>query len=267
MIENLDTSLGMLLDKVDKLGIRESTYVIFTSDNGGGFRGNAPLGGGKANLWEGGIRVPMVVRGPGVRAGCQCDVPVAGWDFLPTISDLVGNGNALPDGIDGGSLRPLFEKGNAGAVRRGTEALVFHFPWYANLPMSAIRLGEYKLMKNLNTGEVRLFNLAEDIGEGTDLSGAMPAKTKELHGLLTEYLTAVDAETVEDMRAARRKELLGYMAKARRKVAELEDQLAKASGAQEKGRLEKKLAEARRSVRRHTSAIDQMERARRMTAW
>ncbi|MHC4505889.1 MAG: hypothetical protein ACYTFI_21515, partial [Planctomycetota bacterium] len=106
-----------------------------------------------------------------------------------------------------------------------------------------------------------------DIGEGTDLSGAMPAKTKGLHGLLTEYLKAVDAETVEDMRAARRKELLGYMAKARRKVAELEDQLAKASGAQEKGRLEKKLAEARRSVRRHTSAIDQMERARRMTAW
>lgn len=267
MIENLDTSLGMLLDKVDKLGIRESTYVIFTSDNGGGFRGNAPLRGGKANLWEGGLRVPMVVRGPGVKAGCQCDVPVAGWDFLPTISDLVGNGDALPDGIDGGSLRPLFEKGNAGAVRRGTEALVFHFPWYANLPMSAIRLGDYKLMKNLNTGELRLFNLAEDIGESTDLSRSMPGKTKELHGLLTEYLKAVDAETVEDMRAARRKELLGYLANSRRKVAELEDQLAEASGAQEKGRLEKGLADARRSVKRHTSAIDQMERARRMTAW
>jgi len=84
MIENLDTGLGTLLEAIDDLGIADSTYVIFTSDNGSGFRGNAPLKGGKANLWEGGIRVPTLVRGPGVKAGCQCDVPIAGWDFFPT---------------------------------------------------------------------------------------------------------------------------------------------------------------------------------------
>lgn len=212
MIEDMDTGLGMLLDKIADLGIKDNTYVIFTSDNGGGFRGNAPLRGGKANLWEGGIRVPTLVCGPGIIPGYQCDVPIAGWDFYATISDLIGNQKPLPDGIDGGSLRDLLEKGNKGKVRRDTEALIFHFPWYGgSLPMSAIRLGDYKLVMNLNTREVKLFNLVGDIGESNDLSKQMLRKTQDLHRKLLDYLKEVDAETLDDMLDARRKELEEYI--------------------------------------------------------
>lgn len=90
MIEDLDAGLGTLLNRMDQLGIAGNTYVVYTSDNGGGFRGNAPLRGGKADLWEGGIRVPMVVRGPGVKSGSYCDLPVVGWDFWPTFRELAG---------------------------------------------------------------------------------------------------------------------------------------------------------------------------------
>jgi len=266
MIEDLDAGLGMLLDKLDELGIVGSTYVIFTSDNGGGFRGNVPLRGGKAQLWEGGIRVPTVVRGPGVLAGAQCDTPIAGWDFFPTISDLVGNTKPLPEGLDGGSLRPLLESSNAGKIARGTEGLVFHFPWYADVPMSAIRLGDYKLLRDLNTGEARLFNLAEDIGEASDLSKTMPDKAAELQARLTDYLKAVDAESIADLRAARRDELLRYQARARQQIAELRERIG---GAAAEGRreLEAKLQEQQRLLEGHQRALDQLEHARDVKAW
>ncbi len=265
MVEDLDAGLGMLLDKLDELGIAKSTYVIYTSDNGGGFRGNAPLKGGKAGLWEGGIRVPTVVRGPGVRAGARCDVPIAGWDFFATVSDLVGNTRPLPDGLDGGSLRPLFEKGSAGKVRRGTEGLIFHFPWYGNVPMSAIRLGDYKLIKNLNTGEVRLFRLADDIGESNDLSKSMPAKAAELHKKLADYLRAVDAESIEDMRAARKKGLLGYLARDAEEIRGLRASIA-AGGGKDK-ELREKLAAREKRLQGHKAALARLERARKMTSW
>ena len=188
MAEDLDTGLGLLLDKIDSLGIADKTYVIFTSDNGGGFRGNKPLRGGKASLWEGGIRVPAVVRGPAVKPGTYCDVPIAGWDFLPTFRDLADGGRSLPEGSDGGSLRSLFENGNGGKVRRSIEPLIFHYPWFDNVPMSAIRLGDYKLVKDLNTNQARLFNLAEDVRESRDLSKSMPDVAKQLHETLTPIL-------------------------------------------------------------------------------
>ncbi|MEM8681466.1 MAG: sulfatase-like hydrolase/transferase, partial [Planctomycetota bacterium] len=90
MIEDLDTGLGMLLDQLEELGVADQTYVIFTSDNGGDFRSNRPLRGGKGQLWEGGIRVPTVVAGPKVPRGQQCDLPIAGWDLYATINDLAG---------------------------------------------------------------------------------------------------------------------------------------------------------------------------------
>ena len=153
MTENLDTGLGQLLEKIDELGITDNTYIIYTSDNGGGFKANKPLKGGKASLWEGGIRVPTIVRGPGIKAGTYCDVPIVGWDFLPTFCDLAANKKPLPEGIDGGSLRPLFENGNIRKVKRSIEPLIFHYPWFDSLPMSTIRLGDYKLVKDLNTNE------------------------------------------------------------------------------------------------------------------
>jgi len=199
MIENLDTSLGMLLKKLEELGITGNTYIIFTSDNGGDFRGNEPLRGGKGTVWEGGIRVPMVAYGPGIEAGCRCDVPVVDWDFMPTFVDLVGGSKkVLPKNIDGGSLRPLFENAGKGNVQRNTEELVFHFPAsYSSTPHSAIRLGDYKLVKNWITQNYQLFNLAEDISESRDLADSMPRKARQLHKRLMAYLKEVNAEDLE----------------------------------------------------------------------
>jgi len=204
MIEDLDTGFGMILDKIDELGITENTYVIFTSDNGGGFRGNEPLKMGKADLWEGGLRVPTVVRGPKVLSGSYCDVPIVGWDFFPTIDEIIGSNNPLPSKLDGGSLISVFENGNAGVVSR-EEGLIFHFPWFNGEPESAIRLGDYKLIKNIDTRRLWLFNLENDIEESIDLSEKMPEKTMELHNILENYLNNVEAEHVMDLRKKRRR--------------------------------------------------------------
>jgi len=210
MIENLDTALAMILNKLEQLGIKDNTYVIFTSDNGGGFIKNGPLKGGKGSTWEGGIRVPTVVCGPGVLKGAYCDVPVVGWDFFPTINEIIG-GKSLPREYDGGSLVDLFRRGNVGRVRRGTKELIFHYPWYGNMPpMSVIRDGDHKLVMSLNDDECRLYDLTDDIGEQNDLKNKMPQKVRKLRKRLLEYLKDVNAEDVEDMRQARKKEVEGY---------------------------------------------------------
>ena len=95
MLDDMDRATGTLLDAIDELGIADNTYVILTSDNGGGFRGNAPLKGGKGSLYEGGIRMPSFVRGPGIKSGSYCDVPVVQWDFLQTFYDLAGGTEPL----------------------------------------------------------------------------------------------------------------------------------------------------------------------------
>ena len=205
MLEDLDTGFGMILNKIDELGISENTYVIFTSDNGGGFRGNNPLKMGKADLWEGGIRVPMIVKGPKVLNGEYCNLPIVGWDFYPTISELIGNKNKISSDHDGGSLVSIFENGNNGKVNRNTEALIFHYPWFSGEPESAVRLGDYKLIKNIDTGKTWLFDVVKDIEENNDLSDKMPSKEIELKQKLNNYLEKHDAENVMDFRKRRRK--------------------------------------------------------------
>ena len=117
MMEDMDSSIGMVLDELKAQGLDENTYVIFSSDNGGG-QSNAPLQGGKAKMWEGGLRIPMIVAGPGVAANSQCDKPVAQWDYLTTMHDLAGSAAALPDNLDGISLRPVLEQGNDGRLAK-----------------------------------------------------------------------------------------------------------------------------------------------------
>ncbi len=244
MIEDLDSGLGSLLDKIESLGIKDNTYVIFTSDNGGGFLGNDPLRGGKGELWEGGIRVPTVIVGPGVRRGVICDIPIAGWDFYSTINDLIG-GAPLPAEFDGGSLRKILEKGNDGTIKRNTRELVFHFPWYGGtLPMSAIRDGDYKLVMNLHTKEVQLYDLVQDIGETADLANQMPEKTELLRRRLLAYLGEVDAEDLDDMFDARIRELEGYIQKEQARPTP--DEAA---------------------LKRHTTALESTHRARASTEW
>lgn len=198
--ENLDSGVGMVMKQIEALGIADNTYLIYMSDNGaGGGRSRVrPLSGGKGSLWEGGIRVPLIIRGPGVKANTFCDVPVVGYDLFPTFFTLAGVQTPLSNGVEGGDIAPLFAEGR-GDVQRPQEGLVFHFPHYQSDdgPHSAIRLGDFKLMEFYETGELRLFNLAMDIGERNDLAKEMPERTADLHARLQRHLEAVKAQMPE----------------------------------------------------------------------
>jgi arylsulfatase A-like enzyme len=152
---------------------------------------NFPLRGGKWTLYEGGIRVPFMVMGPGINPGSQCDVPVTGWDILPTLAELAGNKKPLPANLDGTSFRPLLENGNGGKFNRPKGELIFH---YFGKPHSAIRAGDYKLIKFWNLKKIELFNLKDDPGELVDLASSQPEKVRELEAKLMAYLEAVHAE-------------------------------------------------------------------------
>ena len=196
MLDDVDRAMGTLLESIDDLGIRENTYFIFTSDNGGGFRGNAPLKQGKGSLFEGGIRMPSLVRGPGIKKGSYCNVPVVQWDFLQTFYDLAGGTDPLSRDLDGGSLRDVFQRGNKGRVKRNTKELIFHFPWHTGVAESVIRSGKYKMRKDLDSLNIELFDISKDLSEENDLAADMPDLVRKLDQKRAKYLKEVNAETV-----------------------------------------------------------------------
>jgi len=200
MVDDTDRAFGDLLDHIDNLGITDNTYIIFTSDNGGGLRGNAPLRGAKADLTEGGIRVPFIVRGPNILPGSYCSFPIAGWDLLPTFYDLAGGKTPLPEALDGVSIAETFSKGDTATVTRPGDALIFHFPWYNGEPESSIRRGDFKLLKNLDTQTSALYKLSEDLSERNDLSAFYPEIVATLEQQMMEYLESVGAEQVNELR-------------------------------------------------------------------
>ncbi len=242
MVEEVDLSLGAIMDAVEKAGELDHTYLVFTSDNGGGMHPNGTLKGGKANLYEGGLRVPWVVAGPDVKAGVQCDVPVSQWDLLPTLHDLSGSTAPLPDDLDGGSLRSVFENGDSGAVNRPVKSLVFHYPCYFAPPLSVIRIGDYKYMRHINTGKVRLYDLKNDYGEKKNIASAMPEKVAEMEQVLDRYLDEIDAEDVKDVYQARYEELDQFEAQAvanyERKIRRLDPKADAAQLAEFKAKLD-----------------------------
>ncbi len=204
--ENLDTGVGMVVDAIDRLGLADNTYVIYMSDNGsgggggkgGGKRGGrrAGLSGGKGSLWEGGIRSPLIVRGPNVPANSWCHEQVVGYDFFPTYCEWAGISlSKLPKRIEGGSIVNLLDDGK-GTVKRSRQELVFHFPHYqsGDGPHSALFLGDLKLMKFYETGRLALFDLKSDLSEQNDLAKQMPKKVSQLDRLLVKYLKDVDAQ-------------------------------------------------------------------------
>ena len=207
MLEEVDQGLGAIMEALAKTGQTDNTLVIFTSDNGGGLNPNGTLRGGKANLYEGGLRVPFVVAGPGVREGVQCDVAINQWDLLPTLHDYVESEKELPNDLDGGSLRPVFEFGNDAKVERPVEGFVYHYPCYFAPPLTVIRLGDYKLMEHHLTGEKKLFNVATDYYEQQNLIKDLPGKAAELKQVMDRYLEEIDAEDVQDVYKARFAEL------------------------------------------------------------
>ena len=203
MLEECDEGLGAIVAALKKTGQLDNTLIVFTSDNGGGLGSNGTLRGGKANLYEGGLRVPFVVAGPGVKAGAQCDVPVSQWDLLPTLHDYAKSTQPLPKDLDGASLRSVFEQGDVGEVKRPVEGFVFHYPCYFAPPLTVIRLGDYKLMEHHLSGEQKLFNVKTDYSEQTNLIESMPEKASELRTVMMRYLDAIDAEDVQDVYKAR----------------------------------------------------------------
>ncbi len=203
--ENLDTGVGVVLDAIERLGLQDNTYVIYMSDNGagggggdgkGGGRGRAGLAGGKGGVWEGGIRCPFIIRGPGIPANSWCHTRIVGYDLYPTFCEWAGvPASKLPRNLEGGSISGLLDDGQ-GTVKRQREEMVFHFPHYqgGDGPHSALFLGNLKLMKFYEDGRLALFDLDADISERNDLSQQMPEKVRALDGLLVTYLAEVDAQ-------------------------------------------------------------------------
>jgi arylsulfatase A len=208
MVEDLDAAVGVLLDKIDELGISENTYVIYQADNGSPkfLSESPPLRRFKPEIWEGGVRVPTFMRGPGIAADSQCNTPMMGIDWLPTIWEMAGGDTSkLPSKIDGGSLVTAIKNAGDGkslsTVQRPGE-IVVHSPHYVttkNLdknqrPSSSIYDGKWKLVAWYETGDIHLFDLDADISESTDVGDQYPTVKRKLWIRLRDYLSEVNAK-------------------------------------------------------------------------
>ncbi len=212
MTYDLDESLGILLKNIKELGIEDNTYVIYMSDNGSvpnipGAKKyeksyNYPLSRGKWDAFEGGIRVPLIIAGPGIKNGSESDMPISGSDLLPTIVDLAGNKTIKLKEIDGGSFASILLNKNNDKINRPVDGIFFHVPYKNGIalkrPHSAIRKGDYKLIKFQDDKSILLFNLEKDIMENLDLSTQKVDKAKELEELLDNYLIEVNAPKWQD---------------------------------------------------------------------
>jgi uncharacterized sulfatase len=202
MLETLDKSIGAILRKLDELKLRDDTLVIFFSDNGHlGPKDYKPLRGSKADLYEGGIRMPMIVRWPGVvKPESVCDVPVISIDFFPTLLEAVGRKVTDP-AVDGQSIMPLLKQ--VGKPKR--DAIYFHYPHYHGqsiAPSGVIRQGRYKLVEwfeksvdGIDTpGAIELYDLENDLNEQNNLAEKMPEKAAELYTKLKNWRKSVGAQ-------------------------------------------------------------------------
>jgi arylsulfatase A-like enzyme len=204
MIASIDESVGRILAQLDALKLADNTVVIFASDNGGvggyaeiggrGITDNAPLRGGKGMLYEGGVRVPFIIRWPGrTRPGSTSDQPTMHVDLFPTFLDLASVKERPRQPLDGVSLLPLL--GDPGA-KLPREAIYAHFPGYLELgnagrwrttPVGFIRMGDWKLMEFFEDGRLELYNLKDDLGERNNLAERMPERARALQARLAAW--------------------------------------------------------------------------------
>jgi arylsulfatase A-like enzyme len=198
MLESLDAAVGRVLRTLDELGLAENTVVIFASDNGGHIptTSNAPLRYGKASCYEGGTRVPLIVRWPGAtKPGSLCDVPVISPDLYPTVLTMAQAGPA-PRGIDGVDLTPLLRQ--SGEIER--EALYWHYPHYqlyqqgGTTPYGAIRQGDWKYIEFYDGQPAELYNIAADLGEQQNLAEHQTQQTAALATRLAQWRKQVGAQ-------------------------------------------------------------------------
>jgi arylsulfatase A-like enzyme len=208
MIASVDESVGRVMAKLDELKLTDDTYVIFSSDNGGvggyireGLKtgkeptDNAPLRSGKGSLYEGGVRVPWIVRKPGTIAVGTTEVPIISVDLLPTLVEIAG-GKLPTQPLDGISMLPAMTK-----LPILPRDLYWHFPGYLGAgpgtwrttPAGAIRSGNFKLIEFFEDGRRELYDLQADLSQKTNLAKAQPDKAAELHAKLVAWRKAVNA--------------------------------------------------------------------------
>lgn len=189
-VEAMDANVGRLLAGLEKLGLSDRTYVIFTSDNGGVRQTVAPLRGGKGTLYQGGLRVPVIVSGPGIAAGQKLETPILSMDFFPTVLEWAGV-HTDAAAIDGKSLVPLLN-GKEKSIARD---LFWHFPVYSGptTPCSAIRSGDWKLLEFFESGQTELYDLSRDPVESKNLVASEPERAKELRGKLHAWQNSLAA--------------------------------------------------------------------------
>lgn len=192
-IEAVDQNVGRIERMLDRLSLQDDTLIVFTSDNGATPQYTAPLRGSKGELYEGGIRVPLVVAGAGVsRHGTSCETPVASIDIYPTLLDLAGLPAPAGQLLDGVSLKPVLTSSAALPERQ----LFWHFPCYVGraTPSSAVRRGDYKLIEFFEDGgRQRLFNLRNDPDESRDLTKTEPELKDSLYRALRAWQKSTGA--------------------------------------------------------------------------
>ncbi len=201
LIETLDDVVGLVLAKLDALGLAQNTILVFTSDNGGlhvpelkheKITHNTPYRAGKGFLHEGGLRIPLIVRWPGrVPAGRVVNAPVVNSDWVPTLLEMCGQ--PVPPSLDGVSLASLLAGGEA-----PKRPFFWHFPHYTNQgsqPEGAIRDGDWKLIEYYEEGRVELFNLAQDPGEKNNLAERQPERVRQLRATLAAWRDATVVQT------------------------------------------------------------------------
>lgn len=206
MVEKLDEAVGKLLDALDEKGLAQNTLVVFCSDNGGiaAVHTQKPFRAGKGSYYEGGVRVPMLMRWPGkIKPGSRCGEAVNSLDFYPTFMEVAGL--EKPAGLDGVSLLPLM----TGSRDWKPVPQFWHFPIYLQAykgelddardplfrtrPGSILRLGKWKLHEYFEDGALELYDLEQDVGERRDLSKSHPEKTAELYRVLKEWRSRINA--------------------------------------------------------------------------
>jgi arylsulfatase A-like enzyme len=201
-LELIDDGVGMIMRRLEALGLRDDTILIFTSDNGGesNVTSNKPLRGGKSTLYEGGIREPLIVRWPAVIPANRVSRQItSSVDFYPTLVAAIGSQPDPRQKSDGVSLLPVW-KNPASRLTRDT--IYWHYPlarphFLGGRSGGALRSGNWKLKEDFNTGALELYNLDDDIGEARDLAGDLPARVKELHDLLKAWRAETGAVIIK----------------------------------------------------------------------
>jgi arylsulfatase A-like enzyme len=196
LIESVDDSMGRLLKTLEDLKLSDNTIIFFTSDNGGlkSATNNDPLRAGKGSAYEGGVRVPLIVKWPGVtQAGSTSTIPVIGADYFPTLLEIAGVATPARHVVDGESIVPLLKQN--GTLKR--DAIYWHYPHYhpgGATPYGAIREGDFRLVEFYEDAHVELYNVNEDVSESNNLALTNPDKATALRTKLSTWRQHVGAQ-------------------------------------------------------------------------